>query len=352
MGALMRATDWSQTVFGPVADWPQSLRTAISIMLESRFAMVVAWGPEFRFFYNDRYRPILGDQASGGARRARRRDLSRSLAGRSARSSSASAAARPSRSTTGCSRSIATATWRTAGSRCRTARSATKPAAWAACSRWWRRRPAASRASGGWRRCASWRVARPTRRRPNRRASTPAHVFDANPDRRAVRADLPARPRRRELRRRVCGVGIRADHPASIETGGARLGVRRPSGRWRDVVASGKTHGRSTDLRAAFRPAARRARTTEPTHTAILLPLVAARSRASVRRAGRRRQSRAARWTIGTATSSSWPPITSRPPSATPSRSRRRGAAPRRWPRSIAPRPRSSATSATSSARR
>ena len=30
------------------------------MMLESRFAMVVAWGPEFRFFYNDRYRPVLG----------------------------------------------------------------------------------------------------------------------------------------------------------------------------------------------------------------------------------------------------------------------------------------------------
>ena len=60
MGALMRSTNWSRTVFGPVADWPQSLRTALSMMLESQFAMVVAWGPEFRFFYNDRYRPILG----------------------------------------------------------------------------------------------------------------------------------------------------------------------------------------------------------------------------------------------------------------------------------------------------
>ena len=29
-------------------------------MLESGFAMVVAWGPEFIFLYNDRYRPILG----------------------------------------------------------------------------------------------------------------------------------------------------------------------------------------------------------------------------------------------------------------------------------------------------
>jgi PAS domain S-box-containing protein len=62
MGALMRATDWRQTPFGPVEQWPQSLRTAVSIMLESRFAMVVAWGPDFRFFYNDRYQPILGSK--------------------------------------------------------------------------------------------------------------------------------------------------------------------------------------------------------------------------------------------------------------------------------------------------
>jgi len=60
MGALMRATDWSATPLGPVERWPQSLRTAISIMLESKFAMVVAWGPEYRFFYNDRYTPVLG----------------------------------------------------------------------------------------------------------------------------------------------------------------------------------------------------------------------------------------------------------------------------------------------------
>lgn len=60
MGELVRLKDWSKTPFGPIETWPQSLRTAISMMLESRFAMVVAWGPEFRFFYNDRYRPVLG----------------------------------------------------------------------------------------------------------------------------------------------------------------------------------------------------------------------------------------------------------------------------------------------------
>jgi len=42
MGAMMRAFDWAATPFGPVEPWPQSLRTAVSIMLESRFAMMVA----------------------------------------------------------------------------------------------------------------------------------------------------------------------------------------------------------------------------------------------------------------------------------------------------------------------
>jgi signal transduction histidine kinase len=60
MGRLMREVDWARTPLGAVESWPQSLRTAVSIMLESRFAMVVAWGPEFIFLYNDRYRPVLG----------------------------------------------------------------------------------------------------------------------------------------------------------------------------------------------------------------------------------------------------------------------------------------------------
>src|SRR5262245_35907152 len=60
MGALMRAMDWRRTPVGPVEGWPQSLRTAISIMLESKFGMYIAWGPEFTQFYNDGYRPILG----------------------------------------------------------------------------------------------------------------------------------------------------------------------------------------------------------------------------------------------------------------------------------------------------
>ena len=60
MGALMRAHDWSSTGLGPVDDWPKSLRIAIRILLGSAYPMYVAWGPEYIQFYNDAYRPILG----------------------------------------------------------------------------------------------------------------------------------------------------------------------------------------------------------------------------------------------------------------------------------------------------
>ena len=60
MGALMRALDWSQTAVGPVSNWPQSLKTAIRIILTSRFAMFVWWGPERVNLYNDSYLPLLG----------------------------------------------------------------------------------------------------------------------------------------------------------------------------------------------------------------------------------------------------------------------------------------------------
>lgn len=60
MGALMRSIDWSASAVGPVEGWPQSLRTALSILLETGFPMYIAWGPRFTQFYNDGYRPILG----------------------------------------------------------------------------------------------------------------------------------------------------------------------------------------------------------------------------------------------------------------------------------------------------
>lgn len=60
MAHLMRAHPWEHTSFGPVSDWPHSLRTAVSICLTSRFPMLMWWGPDLRLLYNDAWRPVLG----------------------------------------------------------------------------------------------------------------------------------------------------------------------------------------------------------------------------------------------------------------------------------------------------
>ncbi|MES2262241.1 MAG: ATP-binding protein [Pseudomonadota bacterium] len=60
MAALIRTIDWSQTPLGPLQDWPQSLRTSVSLCLSSTFPILVAWGPEYIQIYNEAYRPICG----------------------------------------------------------------------------------------------------------------------------------------------------------------------------------------------------------------------------------------------------------------------------------------------------
>jgi PAS domain S-box-containing protein len=61
MGAMMRAKDWSKTSVGAVESWPQSLRTTLGILLNSKFPMFLFWGEEHICFYNDAYRPSLGN---------------------------------------------------------------------------------------------------------------------------------------------------------------------------------------------------------------------------------------------------------------------------------------------------
>ena len=56
----LRSFDWSRTELGPMAAWPQSLRIAVSICMDSRFPMFVWWGPNRINIYNDAYVPILG----------------------------------------------------------------------------------------------------------------------------------------------------------------------------------------------------------------------------------------------------------------------------------------------------
>src|SRR5450755_2580414 len=61
MGSLTRTKDWSSTPIGGTDTWPQSLRTTLNMILHSRFPMFLWWGPELICFYNDAYRPSLGD---------------------------------------------------------------------------------------------------------------------------------------------------------------------------------------------------------------------------------------------------------------------------------------------------
>jgi len=60
MARLMRSHDWGGTAVGPPGSWPQSLRSAVHLMLGSGFPMFVAWGPELEMLYNDAYAEILG----------------------------------------------------------------------------------------------------------------------------------------------------------------------------------------------------------------------------------------------------------------------------------------------------
>ncbi|MGZ3182022.1 MAG: ATP-binding protein [Telluria sp.] len=59
LGALIAAHDWSTTALGPLEAWPQSLRTAVSLMLNSRHPMWIGWGPDASFLYNDAYIDVL-----------------------------------------------------------------------------------------------------------------------------------------------------------------------------------------------------------------------------------------------------------------------------------------------------
>lgn len=62
LGTLIRAVDWSSSKLGPIEGWPQSLRTSVSTCLNSRFAIVIWWGPDLIMLYNDAYRDIIASK--------------------------------------------------------------------------------------------------------------------------------------------------------------------------------------------------------------------------------------------------------------------------------------------------
>jgi PAS domain S-box-containing protein len=63
--------DWAATAFGPVESWPQSLRTAASMVLGAATPMFIGWGPDFLMLYNEAYAEILGDRGPAMGRPGR-----------------------------------------------------------------------------------------------------------------------------------------------------------------------------------------------------------------------------------------------------------------------------------------
>jgi hypothetical protein len=62
MGALTRAYDWSASPLGKPGTWPQGLRTAVRILLNTNHPMFIWWGEELIQFYNDAYRRTMGPE--------------------------------------------------------------------------------------------------------------------------------------------------------------------------------------------------------------------------------------------------------------------------------------------------
>lgn len=62
MARRMRQFDWGSTQLGVPQRWPQSLRTVVRVLLQSRHAMFIWWGRELIQLYNDAYIPMLGSR--------------------------------------------------------------------------------------------------------------------------------------------------------------------------------------------------------------------------------------------------------------------------------------------------
>jgi PAS domain S-box-containing protein len=62
MSERIRQFNWAETKLGPVSEWKQSLRSVVSICLNSNFPIGIYWGPDLVLLYNDAWSPIPGNK--------------------------------------------------------------------------------------------------------------------------------------------------------------------------------------------------------------------------------------------------------------------------------------------------
>lgn len=65
MARLIAAFDWAATSLGPIGKWPQSLKTSISLMLQSPVPIVSLWNEDGVMIYNDAYSEFAGRRHPG-----------------------------------------------------------------------------------------------------------------------------------------------------------------------------------------------------------------------------------------------------------------------------------------------
>ena len=352
MAALMRAQGLGGHAARAGGAWPQSLQDRRPHLLTSRYAMWMGWGPELTFFYNDAYaRDTLGVKHPWALGRAVARGLGGDLAARSGRASSRCCGPGEATWDEGLLLFLERSgypeeTYHTFSySPLPTTRAASRGMLCVVTEETERvigeRRLALLRDLGDRRSPATKTEPRFCARRRAR-----AGADRARP---AVHADLPVRRRRDAAR----GWPAAPASPPAIPP-------RPPdASSWTDataLVAAGDSAREPATARSStIWPTLRRAagRRLGPSRRARAASCRSpSRARSGRRRPRRRRSTRSGRSTTPTAASSTWSPARSRPASPTRTPTRRSGGAPRRWPSSTAPRPRSSPTSATSSARR
>ncbi|MFJ7312032.1 PAS domain-containing protein [Pseudomonas sp. NPDC098747] len=60
--ALIARTDWSRSPLGAAGTWPQSLRTAVDIVIHSPMPMLLMWGPQLTQIYNNGFALLAGNK--------------------------------------------------------------------------------------------------------------------------------------------------------------------------------------------------------------------------------------------------------------------------------------------------
>ncbi|MCP2067853.1 UNVERIFIED_ORG: PAS domain S-box-containing protein [Pseudomonas reinekei] len=60
--ALIARIDWASSPLGAASTWPQSLRTAVDIVIHSPMPMLLLWGPQLTQIYNDGFALLAGSK--------------------------------------------------------------------------------------------------------------------------------------------------------------------------------------------------------------------------------------------------------------------------------------------------